>query len=62
MTGESLQSLVHQALYTDKEDKKAKLSLFEYAIVYKNKRYLFELDRKGFKPAIAVLDRKIAKC
>jgi ankyrin repeat protein len=24
----------------------------------KNKRYLFELDRKGFKPAIAVLDRK----
>ena len=58
LTGESLQSLVHQALYTEKEDKKAKLSLFEYAIVYKNKRYLFELDRKGFKPAIAVLDRK----
>lgn len=52
-----LKLLEQQALHTPKEDKKARLMLFEYAIVHQHWRYLFELAVKGFKPAKAVLDK-----
>ena len=44
-----LADLVDQALI--QHDKKAKLMLFEYAIVYENRSYLHRLSCAGFKPA-----------
>lgn len=52
-----LRSLEQQAFNSDKEDKKARLMLFEYAIVHQHWRYLFDLSKLGFKPAKAVLDK-----
>ena len=52
-----LKRLEVRALSAEKEDKKARLSLFEYAIVHHHWRYLFDLSEQGFKPAKAVLER-----
>lgn len=52
-----LKDLERQAFNQDKEDKKARLMLFEYAIVHQHWRYLFDLSELGFKPAKAVLDK-----
>ena len=49
-TGEVLSQLAHQAL--EAKDKKAKLMLFEYAMVYNDQEYLYKLIRSDFKPAI----------
>lgn len=55
---QQVKRLEQQALSAEKEDKKARLMLFEYAIVYQHWRYLFDLAEQGFKPAKAVLDKK----
>lgn len=44
-----LKRLAHQAL--SEGNKKAKLQLFEYAVVYQHQRYLSGLAQSGFKPA-----------
>ncbi len=46
----NIQDLLHQAL--DKQQRKAKLTLFEYSLVYDDKLYRNELIQVGFKPAL----------
>lgn len=48
-TQQTLADLVEKALI--QQDKKAKLMLFEYAIVYENLSYLHRLSESGFNPA-----------
>ncbi|MBJ6610179.1 MAG: AAA family ATPase [Candidatus Thiothrix moscowensis] len=46
--GETLDKLYNQAMAGDK---KAKLALFEYALVYEDRRFLHDLAVRDFKPA-----------
>ena len=47
--GETLRALERQAF--DKDDKKAKLLLFEYALVYQDRNRMHALAERGFRPA-----------
>ena len=47
--GESLRTLERQAF--EKDDKKAKLLLFEYALVYQDRNRMHALAERGFRPA-----------
>jgi hypothetical protein len=47
--GEALQTLYDNAI--EQQNKKAKLALFEYALVYEDKQYLADLAKVNFKPA-----------
>ncbi len=47
--GEVLQTLCDRALI--EQNRKAKLALFEYALVYEDNKILFSLAKAGFKPA-----------
>ncbi len=49
LSGSNLKQVVQQALVEG--HKKAKLQLFEYAVVYLHQRYLVQLAASGFKPA-----------
>ena len=49
LKGDTLQALVRQAL--EKGDKKARLQLFEYALVYQDYNYLNALSEADFRPA-----------
>lgn len=55
LTDSALKQLEHQALVQG--DKKAKLQLFEYAVVYQHQRYLSLLAKVGFKPAQQILSQ-----
>ena len=46
----NIQNLLHQAL--DEQQRKAKLTLFEYALVYDHELYRNALIKVGFKPAL----------
>ncbi|CAN5831840.1 ankyrin repeat domain-containing protein [soil metagenome] len=50
LQGDALAEIERQAL--DADDKRAKLLLFEYALVYQDGNLLNALARKGFKPAL----------
>ncbi len=50
ITGEALQVLKHRAL--EENNKKAKLELFEYALVYEDRQLLNALVKADFKPAL----------
>ena len=50
ISGETLQSLKHKAL--EENNKKAKLELFEYALVYEDRHLLNTLIKANFKPAL----------
>jgi ankyrin repeat protein/UvrD-like helicase family protein len=50
ISGETLQALKHQAL--EENNKKAKLELFEYALVYEDRKLLNALIKVNFKPAL----------
>lgn len=47
---ETLDALYDKAI--EQQNKKAKLALFEYALVYEENQYLVDLANKGFKPAL----------
>jgi len=47
--GEELQTLYDNAI--ERQLKKEKLALFEYALVYEDKKYLADLEKVNFKPA-----------
>ena len=47
--GEALQTLYDNAI--EQQLKKEKLALFEYALVYEDKKYLADLEKINFKPA-----------
>ncbi len=48
--GETLYTLYDDAI--EQQNKKAKLALFEYALVYEDNQYLADLAVEGFKPAL----------
>lgn len=50
-----LTQLAHQALIL--KNKKAQLTLFEYAVVYQHQAYLTKLAESGFKPALSVFNQ-----
>jgi hypothetical protein len=49
LVGEALQKLEHKAL--EQGEKKAKLQLFDYALVYNDQKRLHDLRKQGFGPA-----------
>ena len=56
LKGSELTQIAHQALIL--KNKKAQLTLFEYAVIYQHQAYLTYLAESGFKPALSIFNQE----